>query len=209
MAIDGIVTRALALECDQLLNGGRITKIYQPNPTDILLHIRANGRNERLLLSAHPTYSRVQLTQQTYPNPLEPPMFCMLLRKHCEGAFIRQIGQVGLERILFLDVDTRDELGDIVTRRIIVEMMGRRSNIVLIDPDHGHVFDGIRRVTPAVSQYRQIVPGATYKEPPDQGKRDPLTVDEETFLSLLNFNQGRLDNKTQRFIGNWIEQLKE
>lgn len=195
MAIDGIVTRALALESEKILNGGRITKIYQPNQTDILLHVRAGGRNERLLLSAHPAYPRVHLTEQTYQNPLEPPMFCMLLRKHCEGAFVRKVGQVGLERILYLDVDTRDELGDIVTRRIVVEMMGRHSNIVLINPENDHVYDGIRRVTPAISQYRQIIPGATYKSPPDQGKRDPLTVDADTFLSLLDFNQGRLDKQ--------------
>lgn len=195
MAIDGIATRALVLESDERLTGGRITKIYQPNTTEIVLHIRAHGRNERLLLSAHPTYSRMHLTEQTFQNPLEPPMFCMLLRKHCEGAYIRQIRQIGLERIAYIDMDTRDEIGDIATRRLIVEMMGRHSNIILINPDEGHVYDGIRRVTPAISQYRQIVPGATYKAPPDQGKRDPLTVDEKTFLSLLNFNQGRLDRQ--------------
>lgn len=195
MAIDGIVTRALALESDERLASGRITKIYQPNQTDIVLYIRVNGRNERLLLSAHPAYPRAHLTEQTYQNPLEPPMFCMLLRKHCEGAFVRQIGQIGLERMLYVDIDSRDELGDRVTRRIVVEMMGRHSNIILIDPETGHVFDGIRRVTPAISQYRQIVPGATYKRPPDQHKRDPLTVDENTFLARLNFNEGRLDRQ--------------
>lgn len=195
MAIDGIVTRALTRESDQLLSGGRITKIYQPSETDIVLHIRANGHNWRLLLSAHPVYARVHLTQQTYQNPLEPPMFCMLLRKHVEGGFIRNFGQVGLERILFIDVETRDELGDIVTRRIVVELMGRHSNIVLINPEDRRVFDGIRRVTPAVSRYRQIVPGATYKRPPEQGKRNPLSVDEDMFLALLNFNQGRLDKQ--------------
>lgn len=195
MAIDGVVTRALALESEKWFAGGRITKIYQPNQTDILLHIRVKGQNYRLLLSAHPTYARVHLATQTYKNPMDPPMFCMCLRKHCEGAFIRNIRQSGLERILHIDLDARDELGDLVPRRLIVELMGRHSNIILTNPENGHVYDGIHRVTPAISQYRQIVPGATYKTPPDQGKRDPLTVDKNTFLSLLDFNQGRLDKQ--------------
>lgn len=195
MSIDGMVTRALALESSDLLTHGRITKIYQPNETDILLHVRAGGHNYQLLLSAHPAYPRMHLTEQTYANPLNPPMFCMLLRKHCDGAFIRHIAQVDSERIVHIDIDTRDELGDAVTRRLILEMMGRHSNIILTDPESGRVFDGIRRVTPAISKYRQIVPGATYKAPPDQGKRDPLSADKSTFLGLLDFNRGQLDKQ--------------
>ncbi|WP_054949959.1 Rqc2 family fibronectin-binding protein [Numidum massiliense] len=195
MAIDGIVTRALARESEQLISQGRINKIYQPNPTDLLLHIRGGGRNVRLLLSAHPVYARVHTTDETYENPLEPPMFCMLLRKHLEGGIITSVAQVGLERIITFDVRARNELGDIVNKRLIVEIMGRHSNIVLIDPASGHIYDGIRRVTPAISQYRQIVPGATYVAPPDQGKRDPLTVDKADFLKRLDFNSGRLDKQ--------------
>ncbi|MGA9175502.1 MAG: NFACT family protein, partial [Thermoactinomyces sp.] len=144
MSFDGIVTRAVVHELSRLLNGGRITKIYQPSELELILHIRSHGKNHQLLLSAHPSYARVQLTKAKSDNPTEPPMFCMVLRKHAEGGIIESIKQVGMERIIHLDFRTRDELGDVVNQRLVVEIMGRHSNILLIDPDKNTVFDGIR-----------------------------------------------------------------
>jgi predicted ribosome quality control (RQC) complex YloA/Tae2 family protein len=202
MSFDGIVTRAVVHELSRLLNGGRITKIYQPSELELILHIRSHGKNHQLLLSAHPSYARVQLTKAKSDNPTEPPMFCMLLRKHAEGGIIESIKQVGMERIIHLDFRTRDELGDVVNQRLVVEIMGRHSNILLIDPDKNIVFDGIRRVSHAVSQYRQIYPGAPYIAPPSQGKRNPLTVDKTAFISGFDYNGGRLDKQmVERFTG--------
>ncbi|SEN16675.1 Rqc2 family fibronectin-binding protein [Lihuaxuella thermophila] len=202
MSFDGIVTRAVVHELARTLTGGRITKIYQPGDADLLLHIRSQGKNHKLLLSAHPAYPRVQLTEAPADNPAEPPMFCMLLRKHGEGGIVESIEQVGLERIIHLNFRTRDELGDEVVRRLVIEIMGRHSNIILMDPQSGIIFDGIRRVTHAVSQYRQILPGVVYLAPPEQNKLNPLEVDQNTFIAGFDYNRGRLDKQiVHRFTG--------
>lgn len=202
MSFDGIVTRAIVHELSQTCTGGRITKIYQPSDVELLLHIRSRGKNHKLLLSAHPAYPRVQLTDAPADNPKEPPMFCMLMRKHGEGAIIQSVEQVGLERIIHIHFRTRDDLGDEVVRRLVIEIMGRHSNIILTDPETDHIFDGIRRVSHAVSQYRQILPGATYLAPPEQRKRNPLEVDQPTFISGFDYNAGRLDKQIMnRFTG--------
>jgi predicted ribosome quality control (RQC) complex YloA/Tae2 family protein len=202
MSFDGIVTRAVVHELNQVLSGGRITKIYQPADLELILHIRSQGKNHQLLLSAHPAFARVQLTKAKTDNPSEPPMFCMLLRKHAEGGIIESIHQVGMERIIQIDFRTRDELGDVVKRRLVMEIMGRHSNIILLDPEKNVVFDGIRRVSHAISKYRQIYPGVPYLEPPSQGKRNPLTADKNTFISGFDYNGGRLDKQiVARFTG--------
>ncbi|MBA4494212.1 NFACT family protein [Paenactinomyces guangxiensis] len=202
MSFDGIVTRAIVRELDQTCTGGRITKIYQPSDLELILHIRFRGQNHKLLLSAHPAYPRVQLTDTPADNPKEPPMFCMLLRKHGEGAIIQSIQQVGLERIIHLDFLTRNDLGDEVPRRLVIEIMGRHSNIILVNPETGAIFDGIRRVTHAISQYRQVLPGITYMAPPKQNKLNPMEVDPKTFIAGFDYNSGRLDKQIMnRFTG--------
>ena len=115
MALDGIVTRAIVHEL-QACRGARINKIYQPNDRDIVFHIRTQQGNAKLLLSANPTYPRVHLTQETFLNPAEAPMFCMILRKHCESGIIEDIQQVGMERIIHMTIRQRDELGDISSK---------------------------------------------------------------------------------------------
>lgn len=182
MALDGIVTRSIVHEL-QTIVGGRINKIHQPSSSDIIMQLRSAGGNKRLLLSANPTYPRVHLTEESFPNPLEAPMFCMLLRKHCEGGIIEAIRQVGMERIIHIDVRQRDELGDVSVKRLIVELMGRHSNIILVDPATGAQLDGIHHVTPAISGYRVVMPGFSYTEPPQQNKLDPLHTSKENFFS--------------------------
>jgi predicted ribosome quality control (RQC) complex YloA/Tae2 family protein len=184
MSLDGLVTRAIASEL-ALCEGGRINKIYQPTGHDLYLHIRAQGQNRKLLISANPTYPRVHSTEAQSMNPTEAPMFCMLMRKHCEGAVIERIAQVGLERILHIDVRQRDEIGDISFKRIVIEIMGRHSNIILLDPATGTVLDGIHHVTPAISGYRIVMPGSSYTAPPEQGKANPLEVTEAQFAGTL------------------------
>ncbi|MFD2371151.1 NFACT family protein [Brevibacillus sp. GCM10020057] len=194
MAFDGVVTRAVVRELHRLA-GGRISKIHQPHHTDIVMQVRTQGENVRLLLSANPTYPRIHITTEEFTNPLEAPMFCMLLRKHCEGGTIESVRQIGMERIIHIDVRTRDELGDTVTRRIIMEIMGKHSNIILVEPSSGMILDSALHVTMAISQYRQVVPGKTYVAPPSQNKLDPLAVTEQAFLASIDWNSGRLDKQ--------------
>ncbi|MEK3884423.1 NFACT RNA binding domain-containing protein [Paenibacillus sp. PL2-23] len=185
MALDGLVVRAIAAEL-QRCAGARIHKIHQPTEHDLVLSIRGAGVSGKLLVSANPTYPRVHFTEATFVNPLEAPMFCMLLRKHCEGGVIEAVKQVGRERVLHIDVRQRDELGDLSFKTIIVEIMGRHSNIILIDKATGMIHDGIHHVTPAISSYRIVMPGSAYTPPPDQGKTDPLSVTSaDQFRELL------------------------
>ena len=180
MALDGIVTRAIVHELEAC-RGARISKIYQPNERDIVLHIRTQKGNAKILLSANPTYPRVHLTEESFLNPSEAPMFCMLMRKHCESGIIEEIKQVGMERIIHIRVRQRDELGDVSSKLIIIELMGRHSNIILTDPSTGTILDGIHHVTPAISSYRVIMPGFAYTEPPQQHKLNPLETGQEQF----------------------------
>ncbi|THF74246.1 Rqc2 family fibronectin-binding protein [Cohnella fermenti] len=184
MSLDGFVTRALTHEL-QALAGARIHKIYQPTENEIMLHLRGQGFGKRLLLSAHPSMPRIHFTEQTWENPQEPPMFCMLLRKHCEGGIIEQIRQDGLERVVELDIRHRDELGDLSIKRLTLEIMGRHSNLILHDPNTGTIHDGIRHVTPAISSHRVVLPGVTYVAPPAQGKSDPLAATEAEFAAAI------------------------
>ncbi|ATF14326.1 fibronectin/fibrinogen-binding protein [Brevibacillus sp. HB1.4B] len=194
MAFDGVVTRSVTRELHKLV-GGRISKIHQPHHSDIVMQVRTQGETVKFLLSANPTYPRLHITTEEFTNPLEAPMFCMLLRKHCEGGVIESVQQIGMERIIHIDVRTRDELGDTAVRRIIVEIMGKHSNIILIDPATGMILDSAMHVTLAISQYRQVTPGRPYVSPPSQDKRDPLTVTEQAFISSLDWNGGRLDKQ--------------
>ncbi|MCG7375795.1 NFACT family protein [Paenibacillus sp. ACRSA] len=180
MALDGIVTRAIVHELQGCI-GGRISKIHQPNGHDVVLTLRAQRGNSKLLVSASPTYPRVHYTEKTFLNPTEAPMFCMLLRKHCEGAIIENIRQIGMERIIHIDVRQRDELGDVSVKRIIIELMGRHSNIILLDPITETILDGIHHVTPSISSYRVVMPGFSYTAPPEQHKSNPLEISKTEF----------------------------
>ncbi len=194
MALDGFVVRAVTFEL-QACKGGKINKIYQPTNQDIVMHIRAGGQSYRLLLSASPTYPRLHVTERSYMNPVEAPMFCMLLRKHCENAIIEDIRQVGNERIVYIDVRQRDELGDISVKRIVLEIMGRHSNLILLDPHTGTVLDGIHHITPAISSHRVILPGVRYVEPPEQHKREPFDAAETDIAELLQ-TAGAVDEES-------------
>ncbi|OAB33813.1 Rqc2 family fibronectin-binding protein [Paenibacillus glacialis] len=180
MALDGIVTRAI-VQALQVYKGARINKIYQPNNRDILFTLRSREGNSKLLLSVNPTYPRVQITSKSFLNPQEAPMFCMLMRKHCESGTIEDIQQVGMERVIHISIRQRDELGDVSLKKIIIELMGRHSNIILMDASTGTILDGIHHVTPAISSFRIVMPGVAYTEPPEQNKLNPLEIDQETF----------------------------
>lgn len=195
MPYDGIMIRAVTKELSETCTSGKINKIHQPKSHDIVMNLRCGGENHKLILSANPSFPRIHFTNETFENPLEPPMFCMLLRKHCEGGVIESIRQVDMERIIHIDIKTRDELGDWTVRRLVVEIMGRHSNIILTNPEENKILDGIHHVTPSVSQHRQVLPGREYVAPPAQNKRNPLTITRDTFLARLDFNAGKLDRQ--------------
>lgn len=195
MSFDGLFTRAMVSELASSLKGGRINKVHQPYKNEVILTIRANGVNHKLLLSAHPSYARVQFTNEAYDNPSEPPMFCMLLRKHLEGYILEDIYQAGTDRMIIFEVKGRNEIGDLSYKQLIVEIMGRHSNIVLVDKTRNIILDSVKHVSFAVNSHRAILPGQPYVFPPAQNKLDPFTATEDDVTRVLDFNAGRLDKQ--------------
>ncbi len=169
MPLDGFTLGYIARELSEALEGARIDRVLQPEKDELQLVMRSPGRTCRLLLSASPHHARIHLTREVKQNPQEPPMFCMLLRKHLIGARFRGIEQVSGDRILNLSFDNIDELGDETTFQLIVEIMGKHSNIILTDA-RGVIVDSIRRVPLDLSRVREVLPGLDYELPPGQDK---------------------------------------
>ncbi|MGI6065361.1 MAG: Rqc2 family fibronectin-binding protein [Bacillota bacterium] len=185
MPFDGFVLAAVAAELKKKIIFGRIMKIYQPQPNLIVLRIRKEKDNLQLLISAHPVTGRIHLSQETRENPLKAPLFCMVLRKHLEGGRITGIEQEGLERVLKIRVEAVDEIGEKSEKFLIGEIMGKHSNIILVDPKQNEILDGIRRYTHLVSRHREVLPGRPYLPPPSQNKKNPLEIDEDNFRVQL------------------------
>lgn len=192
MPYDGFVMAAIRSELEREIIGGRIERIYQPSPLEITLLIHRPGNRWRLLLSAHPQNARVHLTTKVKENPLSPPLFCMVLRKHLEGGRIQKIHQPGLERVLVFHIQGWDDIGEPAPRELICEVMGRHSNIILVDPQANQIIDAIKRYTHAVSRHREVLPGREYVPPPKLPKLNPLTAEEEAFYHCLL--QGSLES---------------
>jgi predicted ribosome quality control (RQC) complex YloA/Tae2 family protein len=186
MAFDGIVMRAVALELEEALRGARIDKIYQPTKHELIfvLH-RKGGASLKLLLSTLAQEARVHTVTQTPPNPTTPPLFCMVMRKHLEGGKIISITQQKLERVLEINCEVIDELGETALRQVIVEIMGKHSNILLLDPAQNKIIDAIHRVPASISRYRQVLPGLPYLLPPPQDKLEPGEIRQEDFYNRL------------------------
>lgn len=192
MPLDGLFLYGIGRELNHKLKQGRIEKIYQPGREEIILVISRPGQKYRLLLDAGAENARAHLTAHVRPNPVTPPMFCMLLRKHLEGGRIIEFQQPGLDRVLDIRVECRDELGQPVVKSLVCEIMGRHSNIILVSRDDDTILDGIRRYSHAVSRHREVLPGRTYVPPPQQHKADPLSLSEDYFRELIM--AGDLDN---------------
>ncbi|GIO26093.1 Rqc2 family fibronectin-binding protein [Ornithinibacillus bavariensis] len=195
MPFDGIVTRAVTKELSDMLLPGKITKIHQPTDTEIIMTIRSQGKNHTLLLSIHPSYSRIHLTEESFLNPADAPMFCMVLRKHLSGAIIESVVQDGMERIINFRIKTRNEIGDISVKTLVLELMGKHSNLILVETDKGHIIDSLKHVSMAQNRYRTVLPGVEYIHPPMQDKLNPLEIDGETFIKKLDFNAGKLETQ--------------
>ncbi|MBQ6582350.1 MAG: NFACT family protein [Mogibacterium sp.] len=170
MAYDGIITYGITRELQERLTLGKIEKIYQPAGEDIIMLIHTKNGNLRLLASSGSQSARVCLTEGRYVNPQAPPTFCMLLRKHLSAGRITEIRQRDSERIIEMDIEAQTELGFQVSRRLIFEIMGKHSNIVLVALDTGKIIDSIKRISIDVNRYRQLLPGVVYQYPPEQDK---------------------------------------
>lgn len=175
MPFDGLFAAAVRRQLADALIGARVDKIYQPTPNTVILHCWRPGENVRLLLSADPGYPRVHLTRSDPPNPLQPPTFCMVLRKHLDPGKIADVQQMGRDRVLHVVIDGYDENGKPARRRLIAELTGRNSNLILVD-DAGVIVDALRRASADVNSYRTIMPGELYVPPPATGKLDPGAV---------------------------------
>ena len=174
MALDAICLSAVLRELRQALVGGKVDKLYQPGQFEVVLLLRAPAGNVKLLLSASPNHPRPQLTRLSWENPEQPPMFCMLLRKHLTGARLLEIQQPPMERIALFRFEALSELGDRVERTLVLECMGRRANLILLDGD-GRITECLRRVEGDVtSGKRQLLPGLYYHLPEPHPGLSPL-----------------------------------
>ncbi len=185
MPFDSMVMAAVAHELSQTLADAKIIKIHQPDRVSLSLKLWNRSGHYRLLLSAHPSQGRAHLSREEQSNPQQPPLFCMVLRKHLEGGRIQRIAQRGTERILDLYIDNRDETGLPIRRLLSLEVMGKHSNILLIDPENHTILDGIRRYSHNVSRYREVLPGRPYLPPPAQSGIPLAECTEEGFSQAL------------------------
>ncbi|MDN5293015.1 MAG: hypothetical protein PWQ31_320 [Eubacteriales bacterium] len=183
--MDSLYIRAVVEELRQKLLHGKVERIYQPLPEEIQLLIRAGGEKHRLLISARADAPRLHITTTGRDNPQQPPLFCMVLRKHLEGGRIVDLFQEGWDRIVRLRIENRDEMGELAVKDLIVEIMGKHSNIILVDYRQNVIYDAIKRYSHAVSRHREVLPGRPYIPPPRQEKVDPLALKEETDLISL------------------------
>jgi Predicted RNA-binding protein homologous to eukaryotic snRNP len=181
MPFDGLFAAAVRRQLADALVGARIDKIYQPMPHTVILHCWRPGEHRRLLLSADPNFPRVHLTRSDPPNPLQAPLFCMVLRKHLDPGKIVAVEQVGFDRVLHIVVDGYDENGKPARRRLIAELTGRNSNLVLVD-EANLIIDALRRAPSDVNSYRAVWPGEPYVAPPATGKLDPRSATAEALV---------------------------
>lgn len=184
MPIDAVFLESLRCELQEQLLACRVDKVQQPERDTILLSMRGPNGGGKLLLTASPNHPRIQLTSLSFENPAQPPMFCMLLRKHLTGGRLVSISQPPLERLVELTFDCIDEMGTPCRKKLILEIMGRNSNLILTGAD-GRILDCLRRVDFEMSEQRQVLPGLYYHLPPAQGKRSPWDASEEELRALL------------------------
>ena len=185
MAFDGIVIANLTRDLKSKLEGGKINKIAQPEKDELLFTIKNNRETLRLSLSASASLPLVCFTDTNKPGPLTAPNFCMLLRKHIGSGKIVKVSQPGLERILEFTIEHLDEMGDLRRKLLIVELMGKHSNIIFCTED-GTIIDSIKHVSAQMSSVREVLPGRSYFVPDTMEKQDPLSVDFETFSRVLH-----------------------
>ncbi len=191
MPLDGLTLGFLANELQCTLVGARVERVTQPEKDMLLLALRNNGQNYKLILSASPSFARVHLTSGQFVNPVDAPMFCMLMRKHLSGGRLLEISQLNGDRVLLLRFESQDELGVMHPYEMYLEIMGRHSNLTLVRD--GRIIDAIRHVTDGMSRVRQALPGLAYILPPSQDKLSPQNATQQDLFDRLSLCSGRLD----------------
>ena len=182
MPFDGIVAKCIVNELSEVLTGGRVEKIFQPEPDEIIINTRAKGQNLKLLLSASANYPRIHFTESSKENPAAPPVFCMLLRKHLSGGRFVGVEFHDFERIITLLVESTNELGDTSVKKLIIEIMGKHSNIILLNAEN-KILDAIKHVDNEISSVREVMPARPYLLPPAQNKTSPESLNIEQFVN--------------------------
>lgn len=185
MSFDGFFLHHMVEELRRELVNGRIQKINQPFEQELVLQIRSNRQSHRLLLSAHPVFGRIQLTQTTFENPAQPSTFIMVLRKYLQGALIESIEQVENDRIVEITVSNKNEIGDHIQATLIIEIMGKHSNILLVDKSSHKILEVIKHVGFSQNSYRTLLPGSTYIAPPSTESLNPFTIKYEKLFEIL------------------------
>lgn len=200
MAMDGLCLYASMLEITSKLTGGRLDKIQQTEKDELILTVRGMGANYALLINASANDARVQLTQIKKQSPADAPMFCMLLRKRLMGGRLVSFEQQNMDRVLAIGIEASSELGDMARFTLYCELMGKHSNIILADAS-GVVVDSVKRISPAMSGVRPVLPGLVYSLPPAQDKRDPRQAEKEDFIKALSGAQNPAKVLSQAFFG--------
>ena len=185
MSFDGFFLHHLTKELQEELLYGRIQKVNQPFDRELVLTIRNNRKNYKLLLSAHPVFGRVQITTADFQNPQTPNTFTMIIRKYLQGAIIESITQIENDRILEIAFSNKNEIGDNIKVTLMVEIMGKHSNIILIDKAESKIIESIKHIGFSQNSYRTILPGSTYLAPPKTEAKNPFTVSDEKLFELL------------------------
>lgn len=196
MAFDGITISGIVSEIKKKTLGGRIDKIYQPESDEIILNIRSLGSTYKLNLSANPSHPRLFFTDKQHTNPQNPPLFCMVLRKHLQSGKIIDITQPAFERIVNIYVESLNEMGDYSVKRLVLEIMGRHSNLILVD-ENDTVLDCAKHITHDKSSVREVLPGKHYELPPSQDKTDTLSLSADNFFA---YAKAAPDKKLQQLI---------
>lgn len=201
MSFDGFFLHHMIEELRRELVNGRIQKINQPFEQELVLQIRSNRQSHRLLLSAHPVFGRIQLTQTTFENPAQPSTFIMVLRKYLQGALIESIEQVENDRIVEITVSNKNEIGDHIQATLIIEIMGKHSNILLVDKSSHKILEVIKHVGFSQNSYRTLLPGSTYIAPPSTESRNPFTIQDEKLFEILQTQELTAKNLQSLFQG--------
>ena len=201
MSFDGFFLHHMVEELRSELLNGRIQKINQPFEQELVLQIRSNRKSHRLLLSAHPVFGRIQLTESTFENPAQPSTFIMVLRKYLQGAVIESIEQIENDRIVEITVSNKNEIGDHIQATLIIEIMGKHSNILLVDKSSHKILEVIKHIGFSQNSYRTLLPGATYIAPPGTEALNPFTIKDEKLFEILQTQELTAKNLQNLFQG--------
>lgn len=201
MSFDGFFLHHLRQELAEQLVGGRIQKVNQPFERELVLSVRNHRQNYKVLLSAHPVFGRIQITQADFQNPQSPNTFTMIMRKYLQGAVIEKLEQLDNDRILEISVSNKNEIGDQVQVTLVMEIMGKHSNIILLDKAEQKIIESIKHIGFSQNSYRTILPGASYVLPPQTEAVNPFTVADEKLFELLQTEDLSAKNLQKLFQG--------